>query len=266
MTDSLIPNLNQSLADPQNLEPTRSYLNELVGEGKKYDSPEAVARAKIFGDEHIKRLEMENKQLREDSLRYREENIAKAKLEDLLDQLQGRKVEPPTEPNQPIRNEEKAIDYRQIESLIDNRLKQTELTRTYNQNLQTVQQKLKEKYGDDYIPHYKQQIEQLYLTKEEADDMARRKPETFLKMLGLDQPRQPQQQFQPPLRNTNIPQNPQSNPVPSKRTWSYYEDLRKKDKNSYLSQQTQLQMLQDRMELGEAFNDAGFDTNLGGTR
>lgn len=266
VTDSLLPQTNQSLTEPQSLEPTRSYLNELVGEGKKYDSPEAVARAKIFGDDHIKRLETENKQLRDDVLRYREENIAKQKLEDLLDQIQGTKREPTIPEQQPIVRDESKIDLKQIESLIDNRFKQTELTRTYNQNLETVKNKLIERYGEDYLNAYKQQIDQLYLSKEEADDMARRKPQTFLKMLGLDQPKQTQQQFQPPPRNTNLPQNSQINPVPSKRTWSYYEDLRKKDRNAYLSQQTQLQMLQDRMEQGEAFNDAGFDANLGGVR
>lgn len=268
MTDSLMPNtpkMDQLSLDPQ-LDPTKSYLNELVGEGKRYDSPEAVARAKVFADEHIKRLESENKQYRDDVIRFREENMAKQKLEDLIDQLQGRKVQEPLENNQPIVPKENAIDLRQIESLVENKLKQTELTRTYNQNLQIVQQKLKEKYGEDYIPHYKQQIEQLDLSKEEADDLARRKPTTFLKMLGLDQQRLPQQQFQAPPRNTNQPMSPQAMNLPEKRTWSYYEELRKRDRNAYLSQKTQLQMLQDRMEQGEAFNDAGFDTNLGGLR
>lgn len=238
----------------------------MVGEGKRYDSPEAVARAKVFGDEHIKRLEQENKQLRDDYLRTREENVAKAKLEDLLDQLQGRKVEQTQEPKPPIGTEEKAIDYKQIESLIDNRLKQTELTRTYNQNIQTVQSKLVERYGQDYTQQYQQQLQQLDLTREEADELARRKPTTFLKMLGIDQPMPRQQQFQPPPRNTGNPPNPNIPGIPEKRTWAYYEDLRRKNRNAYLSQKVQLQMLQDRMEQGETFNDSGFDTNLGGVR
>src|SRR5882672_241807 len=250
--------------DPQPLDHTRSYLNELVGEGKRYDSPEAIARAKVYADDHIKRLETENKQLREDGLRYRDENIAKQKLEDLLDQLQGRKTEKPEEDKQPIVPKENAIDYRQIESLIENKLKQTELTRTYNQNLTTVQQKLKERYGEDYVPHYKQQIDSLDLSKEQADEMARRTPAAFLKMLGIDQARLPQQQFSPPPRSqTNNPQAPATTP-PEKRTWAYYENLRKTNKTAYLDSRTQAQMFQDKMQLGDAFDDAGFDPNLGG--
>src|SRR5215475_8555763 len=128
-----MPNSNQLSLDPPNLDLTRSYLNDLVGEGKRYDSPEAVARAKVFADDHIKRLETENKQLRDDYTRAREENIAKAKLEDLLDQIQGRRNEPPAQSPEPKQTEEKAIDYRQIESLIENKFKQAEATRIYNQ-------------------------------------------------------------------------------------------------------------------------------------
>lgn len=264
MTESLIPQTPQSSQDPQ-IDPTKSYLNELINSGR-YDSPEAVARAKVFGDEHIRRVEAENKQLRDDVLRFREENIAKQKLEDLIDQLQGRRTETPPQDNKPIVPQEKAIDTKDIESLIENKLRQTELTRTYNQNLQTVQQKLKEKYGEDYIPHYKQQIESLYLSKEEADELARRKPDTFMRMLGIDQPKPVQPQYQPPLRNTNQPMSPQAVNLPEKRDWAYYENLRKTNRSEYLSQKTQLQMLQDRMEQGEAFENSGFDRNLGGTR
>ena len=239
----------------------------MVGEGKRYDSPEAVARAKIFQDAHIKQIEAENAKLREDYTRAREENIAKAKLEELLDQLQGNRNANPTANTQPIvREETKAIDPKQIESLIENKFKQAELTRTYNQNLETVKNKLIERFGVDYTNVYKQQIERLDLTKEEADDLARRKPTTFLHLLGLDQPKQQQQQFTPPPRNnTSSPQNPMTSP-PEKRTWAWYENLRKTNKTAYLDPKTQVQMLQDRMELGNAFEDSGFDANLGGTR
>jgi len=238
----------------------------LVGEGKRYDSPEAVARAKVFADDHIKRLETENKQLRDDYTRAREENIAKAKLEDLLDQIQGRRNEPPVQSPEPKQTEEKAIDYRQIESLIENKFKQAEVTRIYNQNLQSVQQKLVERFGPDYVSHYKQEIDSLGLSKEDADNMARRNPTAFLKMLGVDQPKPVQQQYQPPVRNTTSAPNPALPVVPEKRNWDWYENLRKTNRSEYLSQKTQLQMLQDRMEQGDAFESSSFDRNLGGTR
>lgn len=254
MTDSLLP------TEPK-IDPTKSYLNDLVGPDKRYDSPESLARAKYHADEHIKQVEAENKQLREDYLRTREENIAKQKLEDLLDQLQGRKQQP-TPAQEPQREEKSAIDMKQIESLIDNRMRQTQLTQTYNQNLQSVQQKLVERFGADYANHYQQELARLDLSKEEADDLARRKPNTFMQMLGLNQQARPPQ-YQAPPRNTPNPPTPV---LPQKRDWEYYENLRKTNRNEYLSQKTQLQMLQDRMEQGEAFNNAGFDVNLGGQR
>lgn len=228
----------------------------------RYDSPEAIARAKVFGDDHIKRVEAENKQLREDYMRVREENVAKQKLEDLLDQLQGRKQTPPEEPKQPTGTQEKAIDLTQIKSLIDQSIKQTKQTDTWNQNLSTVQQKLVEKYGTDYTQHYQAQLQRLDLTKEEADDFARRKPNTFMQMLGIDQPKQ-MTQYQAPPRNTTNPPTPV---LPESRDWAYYENLRKTNRNEYLSQKTQLQMLKDATEMGDKFHSSGFDKYLGGQR
>lgn len=253
MTDSLLPQTEQKL------DLTKSYLNDLVGPDKRYDSPEALARAKYHADEHIKQVEQENKALRDDVLRFREENIAKQKLEDLLDQLQGRKTEPPAQ--EPKREENRAIDMNQIKSLIDQSIKQTKQTDTWNQNLSTVQQKLIEKYGNDYATHYQQQLQRLDLSKEEADDFARRKPSTFMQMLGIDQPRQ-QQQYQAPPKNIGSPMPT----VPQTRDWAYYENLRKTNRNEYLSQRTQLQMLQDRMEQGDSFMTPGYDPYAGGVR
>ena len=39
------------------------------------------------------------------------------------------------------------------------------------------------------------------------------------------------------------------------RTWSYYEKIRKEDRDKYLRRETQLQMHQDAIDLGEAFLD-----------
>lgn len=47
------------------------------------------------------------------------------------------------------------------------------------------------------------------------------------------------------------------------RTWSYYENLRKTNRHLYYDQKTNKQMIQDRMELGEAFMDGNFDKNVG---
>jgi hypothetical protein len=39
------------------------------------------------------------------------------------------------------------------------------------------------------------------------------------------------------------------------RTWSYYEKIRKEDRDKYLKRETQLQMHQDAIDLGDTFLD-----------
>ena len=62
-------------------------------------------------------------------------------------------------------------------------------------------------------------------------------------------------------REANYQQQMGDNP----RTWSYYEELRKKDPYKYRDPKTQSQLFKDSMELGEAFTDGTFDKNLGRT-
>jgi hypothetical protein len=45
-------------------QPSASVLDELVGEGKKFDSVEALAKGKMASDDHIARIEQENADLK----------------------------------------------------------------------------------------------------------------------------------------------------------------------------------------------------------
>jgi hypothetical protein len=55
-------------------------------------------------------------------------------------------------------------------------------------------------------------------------------------------------------------QQEQQTPSEDHRTWSYYEELRKKDRAKYLDPKTQSQMFKDAQELGNAFKDGSFES------
>jgi hypothetical protein len=46
--------------------------------------------------------------------------------------------------------------------------------------------------------------------------------------------------------------------APKKRTWSYYQELKKNDPRTYLSKETTVQMHKDYTELGKEFEDGDF--------
>lgn len=227
-----------------------NYLDQLVGEGKKYKDNEALARSRFVADEHIERLERENAALRNDYEQARTENMASKRLEELYDQIATRRQQD----NQPIVEEKPQYDERRIESLIDNRFRQMEEARTHQDNLQRVRQKLEERYGQDYTETLKKNLEQLDLTPTEADELAKRKPSTFIKMLGLDS--NATERFQSPPSNTQLNTTQRAEP---KRTWSYYQQMKRENPKLYHDPQTNIQMLKDAELLGDAFADGDFN-------
>ena len=72
------------------IDPNKDYLAELVGEGKKFKTDKDLARGKYEADLYVKTLERQLDELRNDHLKLREDYTARAKLEELLGQLEAK--------------------------------------------------------------------------------------------------------------------------------------------------------------------------------
>lgn len=68
---------------------SKSVLDELVGDGKKFDSVEALAQGKIKADEHISKVEQENADLRSKLEGLQETQKGETKMEDILDAVKA---------------------------------------------------------------------------------------------------------------------------------------------------------------------------------
>ncbi len=246
MTDSLF---NKVDADPV-VDPEKNWLEELVGDGKKFKDPVELARGKAEADAFIARLTREQEELR------RELNT-RITLEQYLDKMgtppgpsdrSGDQMNEPkvVPPEQPLKPED-------IERLIETKVVQREQQRIQSQNKAEVQVKLVQAFGDNYVPKLQEVATSLGLTPEAVDRMAAETPKALLKLLGADQPGQPQSSgslFVPPT-NSVRPSGPSS----GERTMKFYQDLRAKDPKTYHSAANQNRMHQDALKLGEKFFD-----------
>jgi hypothetical protein len=256
MSDNLLdPNSTQ---DDQ-IDPAKNYLQELVGEGKKFRTPEELARGKAESDAYIKTLERGRDELREDYLKMREESVARAKLEDLIGQLESKQQQPTQPANTPNAGEniQPQYDSKQIESLVSSKIQEHELTKKQEQNFNVVRSKLQERYGSNYQSVLKQQIDGLGLTEDFVNNLARQHPSVLFKTLDLDTPVQ-RENFQTPPRSDNrtgtfVPQSTKD------RTWSYYQELKKTNPKAYYDPKTQVQMHHDAIDLKEKFEDGDFN-------
>lgn len=237
----------------------KNYLEELVGEGKKFKTPEDLAKGKAYADVTIETLTKKMDELRADYLKAREENTTTAKLQDLIDQMESR-VNNDTQvaTHQKANEDEKSgLKIEDIDLLISDKMSQFEAQKRETANANAVQSKLKERFGEKSQSFLMEQMETLGLTRENVNEMARKQPNVLIRALGLDQVPQTENFQAPPrsaLRNDNFaPKGGQ------KRTWSYYQELRKSKPDLYHDPKTNIQMQKDAIELGDAFMDGDFN-------
>ena len=248
MTETLLDNSNPEIKD---------YLSEYVGEGKKFKDAETLAKAKYDSDQYIKTLERQKDELREDYLKMREESMSQAKLKELIDQLEAKQKSSAITPNAPDMDVQKPqpFDPKEIEGLVSKSIQAHEMTKTQEQNFNFVKSKLKEKFGDNYQAPLKQQMDNLGLTEDYVNEMARKFPNAFLRTLGYDAPPQ-DNKFQTPPRSEVAGFAPV---VQQDRTWSWYQNLKKTDPKTYHDQKTSVQMHNDAIRLGDRFKDGDYN-------
>lgn len=241
MTDNLF---EQKPTDQQTKQ-IDNYLEELVGENKKFKTAEELAKGKYIADQYIEHKNREYDTLRADYLKVREELDARAKWEEIADKLtKTSNSEPTTHANEEI--QQPTLDATQLEELIKSRLNEHEVQKTFRNNIQEVETRLKERYGANYAQVLKQETEGLGLSEDQVNDLARRAPKTLYRMLGIDQ--QSGESFNAPPKSTQT-----FAPKQNKRDWAYYEEMRKNDPKNYHNPKTQTQMFKDAAELGEQF-------------
>jgi len=254
MADNLLDQTTDN--QPEQIDPNKDYLTELVGEGKKFKSPQELARGKYEADLYVRTLERQKDELRSDFLKLKDEQAARAKLEDLIDQWSNKQQSSSdnTQANEQ-QTTKPVIDSKEIESLVSSKIQEHELTKKQQENFAQVRTKLKEHFGSNYQEVLKQQIDNLGLNEDFINDLARRYPTVLYKTLGLDQ--EQRESFQSPPRSNQRSDN--FAPSTTKRTWSYYQKIKKENPKLYYDPKTTVQMHNDAIALGKEFEDGDFN-------
>lgn len=262
---NLLENTDQN--DQIQIDSNVNAYEVLTGPGGKFDRSKyasddemhrAMAKGKYEGDMYIDHFKKTQDELRADYSRLREEYNAGQSLKELIDQLKSAKV---SEDDKNLVDDDKsaALDLSKIEELVQSKIQATKQQEKEEANFGTVQAKLLEVWGPNYANTLKQQVSQLGLTADFVNDLARKYPQVLFRTLGLDGQRQ-SETFQAPPSSTQ--RNDPFAPNVNKRTWSFYEKMRKNEPAKYFDPKTQDQMFKDALSLGDSFNDGGFERRL----
>ena len=255
MTDDLFSNKNEDQFQlPPEYDPNVNYVEQLVGEGKKFHAPDEkeainkLAFSKLESDRFVERLKQEQATLRSDLM-------ARQRLEDLVTRLgtsEQNKQAPSTEDNQDqermntVNNQQdfKGMTAEEVTALLDERMRT-------KANLDRVTNSLKSVYGDNYETVLNAEAKVLNVSKDFVNNLAKTNPDAFIRMFVKDKS-QTDMSVSPPTSsvNTSLPSGMTSNGI---KTQKFYEDLKKKSPAVYWSPKVQQQEYEDAKKLGPAF-------------
>ena len=246
-------NLFESDPDATTIDPEKNYLEELVGEGKKFKTEADLARAKAESDAFIEKLQRENKTLRENQKSTSTlEEIVNQLREDREKQIESTRnhQDPPAESRDPPQT----ITQEQIEALLDRKLTETisvrDRERTQTQNLSAVEEIASKVFGPNFRQELDRRRQALGLGSDFLTNLAKEQPKAFLKLLDINETSSVDTRSAAPPVN----QRPGSGTSPSgQKNWRYYQNLRRTDEKAYQSPSVQMEMFKALQEQGDDF-------------
>lgn len=189
--------MQESLTQTQS-EP--NYVDQLVGEGKKYKTADELAKAYINADSHIKTLSNENTTLsaiavEKDMEAENEKATTRRKVEALLEE--AKKKGNTNNPERPGTDPRPTPAEKDITEVVNNAVKDT-LTKLGSEadkanNLKAAKQMLIQTYGseDSYNQAFESYISLGEMTRAEVDEMAKSKPNLIHKLITSSVPPKP---------------------------------------------------------------------------
>ena len=192
MSDQNVFGGNNEEVTPQEQQPTNTpneqppqgnlFADQLSSirneEGKpKYDSVDKALEALKHSQEFIPQLKRENEELKRklEELSAGQEKMGK--IDELLERLAAKGAEE----GQPAGQ---SLDEQSVLALLEKQLEQRDKATVAQQNVQAVQSKLKEKFGDKAADAVRQKAEELGTTPEELGMLAERNPKMVLAYFG----------------------------------------------------------------------------------
>lgn len=229
--------------------PQESFVQKLVeAKGENWKDPEVLAKGKLEADGYIKTLEDQLAQMREDM--KKQDYQAQ-----ILEQLQNKATES-TAVNNGVpnnngdinpQNTTASVDEETLKSLVEQTLTQREKDNTVQQNLSQVDKELESSFGTEAAATVQKKAQELGMSMDRLRDIAAESPSAFFTLIG-----QPQKTFSPMVQGS-VRTEGVNMQASAERDWSYYQKLRRENRNLYYSPKVQQQMFQDKARLGEKF-------------
>ena len=225
-------------------DPDKDYFTELVGEDKRFKSPQELAKGKVEADNFIERLQAEAAELRE-------ELNKRVTYEELMNNINNRSAgETPHSQDAGGHQETPPADQLKpddIQKLVEQGISERQESERRAKNAAETKERLQQLYGRDYVSRLEARVAELDTTKEFMQELAQTNPKMFFEILG--QPRQ-ESNVTPPRSSMNTSTLP---PSSGTKNYAYFQNLRRKDPKSYFTPQVQQELFREAQRQGDSF-------------
>jgi len=231
---------------PANTE-TPGSVAELVGEGKKFATVEDLAKGKQEADQFIEQLKGEMSDLRSDL-------DQRLSAQDLLEEIRKEREAQLSASNVPAEgNTTPSLGTDEIASLVKETIEQRDVERTASQNLETVDKKMKELYGEKAQEVMLLKAKENDISPDFLKDTAAKSPKAFFNVLGI----QDQKPITPSSTKggINLVALDETQPSIREDSWQSFEKLRKDNPKLYWKPETQQRLFRAKQEQGDAFGN-----------
>src|SRR5882672_10891805 len=172
-----------SIFDQEEIDDNQDFLKLLTGPGGKFDRTkyksddemyQAIAKGKVYGDRTLDQRNKDFDDLREDFTKANANATAAEKYEELKKLLEQRREAPD---DTHVGSAESALDESKLDSLLEAKLAKRDLDKKEKANMDEVETRLKERFGDNAGRVLRDKMNTLGMTAEDLKFLAKRSPE-----------------------------------------------------------------------------------------
>lgn len=240
---------DSTTTDTQQTQTKESFVDHLVGDGKKFKDIEALAKGKLEADRHIGEI---TKTLDELRAELAKQDYAKNLLEQMSKGSETGAEQPPPVTTSSSNTENTTQSASDFEALVEKVITAKEKSKTASQNISVVGEEMQKQYGDKTADVLKAKSLELNMSLDRLKEIAAESPTAFFQLIGVKKMGEKTSTStgvttQSTIRSENF------NSYSQDRTFEYYQKMRKENRSLYYSPKIQNSMLQDRERLGDRF-------------
>ena len=236
-------------SETQQTQTKESFIDHLVGDGKKFRDIEALARGKLEADKHISEI---TKTLDELRAELAKQDYAKSLLEQMSKGSETGAEQPTPVTTSSSNTENTTQSASDFEALVEKVITAKEKSKTASQNISVVGEEMQKQFGDKTADYLKAKSLELNMSLDRLKEIAAESPTAFFQLIGVKKMGEKASTSagvttQSTIRSENFNSNSQD------RDFNFYQKMRKENRSLYYSPKIQNTMLQDRERLGDRF-------------